>query len=197
MAEDNVQVDAKDDIVQLIAEHYQPVYRYAYRLSGSATEAEDLTQQVFLIANRNLGQLRSLDSARNWLFKILRNYFLRDRQNAQRIPITDAPVNLDHLPREVPEIPTVAEIDPERLQLALNALPDASRAILGMFYYEECSYKEIAEQLCIPIGTVMSRLARAKSDLRDKLLAGQVCNLPPNVGPISNLSRKKQTIAAK
>jgi RNA polymerase sigma-70 factor (ECF subfamily) len=187
MAEDNVQVEARGGIVRLIADYYQPVYRYAYRLSGSATEAEDLTQQVFLIANRNLGQLRNLDSARSWLFRILRNHFLRDRQKSRRIPITDAAVNLDHVAHEIPEIPTVAEIDTERLQMALNALPDASRAILGMFYFEECSYKEIAEQLEIPIGTVMSRLARAKSDLREKLLVGQVFNL----------ARKKRTVGVK
>jgi RNA polymerase sigma-70 factor (ECF subfamily) len=77
---------------------------------------------------------------------------------------------LDHIPREIPEIPTVAEIDPEKLQQALNAMPEASRVILGMFYYEEFSYREIAEQLEIPIGTVMSRIARAKADLRARLI---------------------------
>jgi RNA polymerase sigma-70 factor, ECF subfamily len=166
MAEDNIQVD----ITQLVAENYQAVYRYAYRLSGSATEAEDLTQQVYLIASRNLGQLRSLDSAKNWLFAILRNHFLRQRQIVQRIPTTDVPINLDHLPQE---IPLVAEIDPEMLQQALNGLSDAARVILGMFYFEEFSYKEIAEQLDLPIGTVMSRLARAKVDLRSRLLGAE------------------------
>jgi len=171
MAEDNAQVDAKDDIVQLVAEHYQSVYRYAFRLSGSATEAEDLTQQVYLIASRNLGKLRSVDSAKSWLFTILRNYFLRIRQNAQRIPTTHLPIDLDNLPQKShADIPTVAEIEPEMLQQALNSLSDASRVILGMFYFEEFSYKEIAEQLDLPVGTIMSRLARAKVDLRSRLL---------------------------
>lgn len=166
MAEDNAQVD----ITQLVAENYQAVYRYAYRLSGSATEAEDLTQQVYLIASRNLGQLRSLDAAKNWLFAILRNYFLRERQKSQRIPTTEVPVNLDHLPQDIPEDINTAEIDPETLQQALNCLSEASRVILGMFYFEELSYKEIAENLDVPLGTVMSRLARAKADLRVNLL---------------------------
>ncbi len=167
MAEDNTQVD----IAQLIAENYQAVYRYAYRLSGSATEAEDLTQQVYLIANSNLGQLRSLDSAKNWLFTILRNYFLRERQILQRIPKTEVPVNLDHIPQEIPVgIFADADIEPEKLQQALNSLSNAARVILGMFYFEELSYKGIAEQLDLPIGTVMSRLARAKADLRVRLL---------------------------
>ena len=170
MAEDNTQVE----IAHLVAEHYQSVYRYAYRLSGSATEAEDLTQQVYLIASRNLGKLRSLDSAKNWLFTILRNYFLRERQNVQRIPTSTAPIDLDHIAQEIPaEIGTVAEIEPEMLQQALNSLSDASRVILAMFYFEEFSYKEIAEQLDLPIGTVMSRLARAKADLRSRLLVAK------------------------
>jgi RNA polymerase sigma-70 factor, ECF subfamily len=163
MAEDYAQVD----LAQLVAEHYQAVYRYAYRLSGSATEAEDLTQQVYLIASRNLGQLRSSVSAKNWLFAILRNYFIRQRQNVQRIPTTDIPINLDHLPQDIPPI---AEIEPETLQRALDGLSDASRLILAMFYFEELSYKEIAEQLDVPMGTVMSRLARAKAELRAQLL---------------------------
>jgi RNA polymerase sigma-70 factor (ECF subfamily) len=169
MAEDNAQVDAKDDIIQLVAENYQAVYRYAYRLCGSATEAEDLTQQVYLIASRNLGQLRSLDTAKYWLFAILRNHFLRERQKNQRIPTTEVPVNLDHLPQDIPEDVHTAEIDPEMLQQALNSLSDASRVILGMFYFEELSYKQIAENLDVPLGTVMSRLARAKVDLRARL----------------------------
>jgi RNA polymerase sigma-70 factor, ECF subfamily len=163
MAEDSTQVD----LARLVAEHYQAIYRYAYRLSGSATDAEDLTQQAFLIAGRNLGQLRGLNSAKNWLFAILRNHFLRQRHIDQRIPMTGKPVNLDDLPRETPPI---AEIGPEKLQRALNALSDGSRVVLGMFYFEELSYKEIAEHLDVPLGTVMSRLARAKADLRVRLV---------------------------
>jgi RNA polymerase sigma-70 factor (ECF subfamily) len=174
MAEDNAQNDARGDIVRIVAENYQAVYRYAYRLSGSATEAEDLTQQAYLIASRNLGQLRSMDSAKNWLFAILRNCFLRQRKKDQRIPTTDGPWNLDDLPQQFPEIPTVHEIDPERLQEALGGLSDAFRVILGMFYFEELSYREIAENLDLPIGTVMSRLARAKAELRAKLLGTKV-----------------------
>ncbi|MCC6125378.1 MAG: sigma-70 family RNA polymerase sigma factor [Pirellulales bacterium] len=175
MAEDNAQVD----ITRLVAEYYQAVYRYAYRLSGSATEAEDLTQQVYLIAGRNMGQLRSLDSGKNWLFTILRNHYLRNRHIEQRIPTTDAPINLDHIPREIPpDIYAKLEIEPEMLQQALNSLSDISRVILGMFYYEEFSYKEIAEHLNLPLGTVMSRLARAKADLRSRLRGTKEKGIP-------------------
>ena len=72
MADDRTSMD----IAQLVAEHHQAVYAYAFRLSGSVPDAEDLTQQVFLAAQRKLGQLRNLESVRSWLFAILRNCFL-------------------------------------------------------------------------------------------------------------------------
>ena len=65
------------------------------------------------------------------------------------------------------------EIDRERLQEALNRLPEAFRLVVVMFYFEECSYREIAERLEMPIGTVMSRLARAKGYLRSSMLAAE------------------------
>lgn len=63
------------------------------------------------------------------------------------------------------------DIDRERLQLALDELPDEYRLVVAMFYFEELSYKEIASELELPIGTVMSRLSRAKGRLRHRLLA--------------------------
>ncbi len=157
---------ARMDITQLVAEHHQAVYVYAYRLAGSVVDAEDLTQQVFLVAQQKLGQLRKIESARSWLFTILRNCFLKSRQRKRPVPVTNIQLNIDTIPAETPE---EKEIDSERLQEAIDQLPDAFRLVLVMFYFEECSYREIAERLDLPIGTVMSRLARAKGHLRSKL----------------------------
>ena len=75
------------DVATLVAEHHQAVYRYAYRLTGSVHDAEDLTQEVFLAAQRKMGQLRNIDAAKSWLFAILRNCFLKDRNaNGRRRP---------------------------------------------------------------------------------------------------------------
>jgi len=150
------------NVAQLVAEHHQAVYRYAYRLTGSTQDAEDLAQQVFLVAQRKLGQLRNLDSARKWLFVILRHCFLRDRQRRRPVLAVDLKLNIDSIPAEPPG----EEIDRDRLQRALDELPEAFRLVLVMFYFEDCSYREIAERLDVPIGTVMSRLARAKGHLR-------------------------------
>ena len=147
------------EIARLVVDHHADVYRYAYRLVGSSADAEDLAQQVFLAAQMKLGQLRSTENARAWLFAILRNCYLKSR--CKRMPLAAASVALD-----VDEIPAEdsaeTEIDGERLQAALDALADEYKLVLLMFYFEERSYRDIAVRLGVPLGTVMSRLSRAK-----------------------------------
>lgn len=155
-------------IRELIASHYDSLYRYAYRLSGSASDAEDLTQEAFHKAITRLGQLRDPDRAKSWLFRIIRNGYLhriRDQKRQRTIPLDAAaelPCREDDLP-----IP----VDPEQLQVALNELDEAFRTPLILYYFEEFSYREIADQMELPIGTVMSRLARAKGYLKQQLMA--------------------------
>lgn len=161
---------ASVDIAQLVAEHHQAVYRYAYRLSGSAVDAEDLTQQVFLVAQQKLGQLRKAESARCWLFAILRNWFLKTCQQRRPLPAASLRLNVETVPAEAPQDD---QIDRQRLQAAIGELPTRFRLVLVMFYFEGCSYRQIAEGLDLPIGTVMSRLARAKGHLRSKLFEPQ------------------------
>ena len=154
------------DIVELVADQHKAVYRYAYRLTGSVQDAEDLAQQVFLIAQSKIGQLRKIDAAGSWLFAILRNCFLKDKQRRHPGLAVDLALNVDSIAEATPP----AEVDHGQLQEALNRLPDAFRLVVVMFYFEERSYREIADELKVPIGTVMSRLARAKADLRSRLL---------------------------
>jgi RNA polymerase sigma-70 factor (ECF subfamily) len=154
------------DIAQLVAEHHQAVYRYAYRLTGSVPDAEDLTQQAFLTAQQRLGQLRREASVRSWLLTILRNYFLKSCQKRRPIPAENLQLDMNTIPAVLPD---ELDIDRERLQQALDELPPNYRVALVMFYFEGCSYREIADRLDVPIGTVMSRLARAKGQLRAKL----------------------------
>jgi len=152
---------------QLIDAHYEALYRYAYRLSGSSADAEDLTQETFGKALAHLPQLREPDRAKAWLFRILRNLYLhrvRDQKRHKVIPL-DAVGDLAQRDCEEP----MPEIDPTRLQQALNELDETFRTPIILFYFEEFSYRDIAEQMELPIGTVMSRLARAKTYLRTRL----------------------------
>jgi RNA polymerase sigma-70 factor (ECF subfamily) len=156
------------ELVDLVAAHQAELYRYAYRLSGSQADAEDLTQQTFLVAQAKLGQVREQDCRRAWLFAVLRNAWLKSRRRPT--PVGASGELLDRLPSPAaPDDP----LDRERLQTALDELPDEFKLVLLMFYFEACSYQEIAERLAIPQGTVMSRLSRAKGHLRAKLLRAE------------------------
>lgn len=164
---------------QLIDEHYQSLYRYAYRLAGSAADAEDLTQEAFRKALDRLPQLRDPDRAKAWLFRILRNAYLhrvRDAKRHRAVPL-DAVGDLAERPPD-----ESIDIDPAQLQDALNDLDEAFRTPLILFYFEEFSYRDIAEQMDLPIGTVMSRLARGKAYLRSRLAPVANGERPPPAG---------------
>lgn len=153
-------------VQKLVDEHYLSLYRYAYRLTGAAADAEDLTQEAFCKAQRQLGQLRDGTRARGWLFSILRNAYLH-RLRAER---QHREVSLDGV-GDLPETPPtpLPEVEPERLRQALSELPETFRTPIILYYFEDFSYRDIAEQMELPIGTVMSRLARAKVYLRSRL----------------------------
>ncbi|MCA9018182.1 MAG: RNA polymerase sigma factor, partial [Planctomycetaceae bacterium] len=151
-----------EDLTLLVEQHYQLLFRYAYRLSGDRTDAEDLTQQTYLVAQKKLSQLRDMRLARSWLCTILRNLFLK--KVSQKI----IPVSLGQTFDLAAEETALPELTSRELQYALNELPEDFRIPLLMFYFEERSYKEISSELSIPLGTVMSRLARARSFLQER-----------------------------
>jgi RNA polymerase sigma-70 factor (ECF subfamily) len=153
-------------VQQLVDAHYDALFRYAYRLAGSAADAEDLTQEAFCKAQLQLHQLRDSSRAKAWLFSILRNAYLhrvRSDKAHKQVPLEA----VGDLAGPAPDPPP--EVDPDELQKALNELPEAFRTPVILFYFEEFSYRDIAEQMDLPMGTVMSRLARAKAHLRNRL----------------------------
>lgn len=166
------------DISQLVADHHQAVYRYAYRLAGSVADAEDLTQQVFLSAQENLNQLRSVLSARNWLYVMLRRRFLKAMRKRRPVSAASLQIDIDNIPAQ---IPGDEAIDRPQLQEAIDLLPPKQRVLIMMFYFDEYSYREMAQQLDLPIGTVMSRLARAKAHLRARLFPAEEEAVPASL----------------
>jgi RNA polymerase sigma-70 factor (ECF subfamily) len=157
-------------IQRLVEDYYVPLYRYAYRLSGSSADAEDLTQEAFCKAQQHFGQLRDPSRAKPWLFSILRNAYLH-RIRAERQEHCVSLESIGDLAEPVPS--QLPDIDPERLQQALNELAEAFRTPIILYYFEDFGYREIAEQMDLPLGTVMSRLARAKAFLRSRLVEAQ------------------------
>jgi RNA polymerase sigma-70 factor (ECF subfamily) len=153
-------------VERLVTTYYKPLYGYAYRLTGSTTDAEDLAQETFCNAQQKLGQLRDPERVRPWLFSILRNAYLhrvRNQKQSRELPLECFQELAESPPDPLPEF------DPERLQEALAELPELFRTPVILFYFEDFSYRDIAEQMDVPLGTVMSRLARAKAHLRARL----------------------------
>jgi RNA polymerase sigma-70 factor (ECF subfamily) len=158
---------ASGDVESIVLAYYEDVFRYAFRLSGNGDDAADLAQQTYLLAGRRLHQLREIARCRSWLLAIVRTCFLKSIQRRRPVLATDLDLEI----RQVSSDSEATSIDREALNLALAELPESDRLILLMFYFEDLSYKEIAEQLDIPIGTVMSRLSRAKQRMRERLEA--------------------------
>lgn len=150
-------------IEELVVQHAQTVFRYAYRLSGSVADAEDLTQETFLLAAKNIAQLEHPARAQGWLLAITRNAFLRQRRGPHVTLLDDMAATI------VESQLDSDDTDEQLIQIALQSLPEQQRVMILMFYFEDMSYKDIARELGVPIGTVMSRLARAKAALRKKL----------------------------
>ena len=158
------------EISQLVDQHYESVFRFAYRLSGTSHEAEDISQQAFLDAQRKLDTLRDPDKVRAWLFMIVRNLYrrqIRDRVTHGEIALEVLVEPVDQ--KRGSDKQVEQSLDSESLQQVLNELPEEFRSVLLLFYFRELSYREIAEQLDVPVGTVMSRLSRGKKQLRERI----------------------------
>lgn len=154
------------DLTDLVDRYHAAVYRYAYRLAGRQADADDLTQQTFLLALRRLNQLRSPEGARAWLYAITRNCYLDSIKKRKPRLAQDSGIAMQSIPTTAPP---VTDCDEERMHAAVQSLSPEFRVVVLMFYFEQASYQEIATQLNIPAGTVMSRLSRAKSHLRQRL----------------------------
>lgn len=156
---------------ELVELYLDSLYRYACRLTGSDVEAEDLVQETFLIASEKFEQLREPARAFAWLVKILRGCW--SREHRRKLPLAGVPV--EELQAVEPGRPVeIEDVDAERVLAVLESLPDEYRDPLLLFYFEELRYRDIADVLGLPLGTVMSRIARAKAYLRERLVPAGV-----------------------
>ena len=158
-----------------LSEYVDGLYGYALVLSRNRTEAEDLVQETCLRAIRAMERLRPDSNAKSWLFTILRNIWFNQLRQWRTAPEI-VELDLDGMgPNRVadtakdPHATYVSNIEQEQVRTAIQQLPVESREIIILREYEELSYQEIATVLECPLGTVMSRLARARSRLRDLL----------------------------
>jgi RNA polymerase sigma-70 factor (ECF subfamily) len=155
---------------EVVREHGDRVYRLAYRLTGNAHDAEDLTQDVFIRVFRSLDGYTP-GTFEGWLHRITTNLFLDRMRRAARIRFEGLPEDAERLPGRdpSPEAALMAdEFDPD-VERALASLPPDFRAAVVLCDIEQLSYEEIAATLNVKLGTVRSRISRGRAMLRAAL----------------------------
>jgi RNA polymerase sigma-70 factor, ECF subfamily len=148
---------------------FDQLYNFAQWLTQDRAEAEDLVQETYAKALRGFSSFQAGTNFRAWMYRILRNSFLSSRTGLKATVVLDE--EGEGMPTEsaTPESLLIERADRETVQQALQGLPLPFREILLLCEVEEMSYQEIAETLAIPMGTVMSRLFRARQALRGAL----------------------------
>ena len=149
-------------VVDQLTEHVAGLRRYAFALTGGQPEAEDLVQDTLVRAIAAARSFRTGGNLRAWLFSIMHNAFISGTR--RRSPPT---VCLDEFARAVAEPPAqLIQLELRDVLAALARLPEAQRAALSLIALEDFSYEEAAKVQGIPLGTLMSRLARGREALR-------------------------------
>jgi RNA polymerase sigma-70 factor (ECF subfamily) len=164
-------------------EHLDGLYRYALFLTRSHETAEDVVQETYLRAIQAIERLQPDSNLKSWLFKILRNVCLNHLRNSQHTPQVLG-IDLDnHVVEGLMDAYDiyVRKLEAEQVRAAIQKLPKDLREIILLREYEELLYQDIANVMSCPIGTVMSRLARARAKLRELLFTQVTTFSPPEM----------------
>lgn len=161
---------------EAVLPHRQLLHRVAMKMTGSAAEADDLVQETLLRAFRSFDRLRPDSQVRPWLMRILHNTFVSDWRRRKRERALLQPGVAEHsapwvMPRKVADAPDVRARDGlcDEVVHALSELPQQYRSCVVLVDIQSKSYKEAAEVIGRPLGTVMSRLFRGRKLLKGKL----------------------------
>ncbi len=150
------------------------LYNFAHWLTQDRAAAEDLVQETYMKALRGFSSFHQGTNFRAWMYKILRNTFLTSQAGLKASVSLDSDSDdntAEPAAAGTPESVLLARVEQETIQKALEDLPVKFREIILLCDWEEMSYQEIGETLAIPMGTVMSRLSRARRAMRELLAA--------------------------
>jgi RNA polymerase sigma-70 factor (ECF subfamily) len=157
------------------------LYNVALKYAGNRYDAEDLVQETLYMAYSKFHQLRDSGKFKSWVFRILRNQFLKSQRKKAPVQADEFEDRIDYLTQiesvaGQPDVSSVYEkkVETETIQSILDKLPEKYKTVLILYYMEDSAYHEIAEMLGIPIGTVMSRLSRAKQMMKKALLRSTI-----------------------
>jgi RNA polymerase sigma-70 factor (ECF subfamily) len=175
-------MNSTEQFEAIVRDHYEPLFRFAMSLTRAEADACDLTQHTFYVWATKGHQLRDITKVKTWLYTTLHRAFLEGRRRYVRFPHHNLEEVTEQLPNLHPE--HVQNADCSLVLPALAQVDEIYQAAVALFYLEDCSYKEIAEILDIPLGTVKSRIARGIGQLREILLSDKVSDSsPPAVAP--------------
>lgn len=174
---------AADEFEALIREHLPALYRQAFRWTGTVDRAEDLLQELLVRLYPELPVLRALDRIRPWAVRVMYRLFIDQLRRERRSPVSfvgvagataiseDEPAEAADESQE-PSRLADAMLTQERVVAAFGALSEEHRVVLSLHDIEGYSLQEVGETTGVPVGTVKSRLHRARAHLRRELLAG-------------------------
>jgi len=151
------------DFESLVTRFERDLYRFAYSLAGTESNACDLVQETFYIWATKGDQLRDPRMVKSWLFTTLHREFLQSLRHRDRYCDEDVSTMEADLPVVPPD--TLARLDAATAVQCLGQLDERYRGPIALYYLEDCSYLEISSILGIPLGTVQSRIARGKAQL--------------------------------
>jgi RNA polymerase sigma-70 factor (ECF subfamily) len=187
-------MNSADQFEAIVREHYEPLFRFAMSLARVESDARDLTQQTFYVWATKGHQLRDSSKVKTWLFTTLHRAFLVARRRQIRFSHHDPEEVADQLP--VPSMALADQVDCSQVLPALARVDEVYQAAVALFYLEDCSYKDIAAILDVPIGTVKSRIARGIARLREILLPGGSCDSSLSRDRIPSIANTAEPAAA-
>lgn len=152
-----------------LLKHVDSLYNFAYRMTQSREEAEDLVQEASLRGFKAYHRFVEGTNFKAWLFTILRNIYINDYRRRTREPVKVHYEDVEHFVGLPDMTGAVEEVFSETLQQSMNQMPEELRTVLTLFYVEDLSYKDIAGVMQCPVGTVMSRLFMARQTLKQKM----------------------------
>ena len=162
---------ARGSFEELAMPLFSQLYNFACWLAGDRAAAEDLVQETYLKAYKGFASYQQGTNFRAWIYRILRNNFLTTQAGLNAMASLDDNENRPPEPEisDTPESILLAAREQDKIQAALEALPVHYREVILLCDLEEMSYQEISQALGIPMGTVMSRLSRARKAMRQLL----------------------------
>jgi len=166
--------EEKDCFEKHLSPYVSILYKSAIRMCGNPENAQDLVQETLYAAIKHFGQLKDPEKTKYWMFSILKNLFLREIEKTKKRAEIEFDSICDRLSggHNIEEEFLRAELK-SSIRDVLNTLEEKLRLPLTKFFFDGLSYKEISDCMNIPIGTVMSRIARAKVHLKKELLRSE------------------------